>query len=93
MITQACHCEAGFGIAHDHYMGSDAQGYVGTVWDPDRLGRIWVDWPQVAKELCRLEPAPSVSKGLVTTGGEEKPRDLGPRGEVPPLEPHKMQEC
>jgi hypothetical protein len=58
VIEVACTC--GGLPAHDHYMGQgpDERGVWGPVWDLEEVGRVWIDWKEVARALS----APSLNR-------------------------------
>jgi hypothetical protein len=45
VIIEACRCDDGFGVSHDHLV----YGHTGL---PFPEVRIWVDWKKVARALC-----------------------------------------
>jgi hypothetical protein len=47
VIIEACRCEDGFGVNHDHLV----YGHTGR---PFPEVRIWVDWKKVARALSAL---------------------------------------
>lgn len=57
MEVLACHCS---GLpAHDHYMGFHCvNGIWQAKYDPDDVGRIWIDYKRLARALAGL---PAVS--------------------------------
>jgi hypothetical protein len=51
-------CNCGNLPWHDHYMGQeqDENGCWGPRWDMDDIGRVWVDWKDVARAFIMEAP-------------------------------------